>query len=199
MVEKDLSKVREEIKQRIKAEKEGRYIFLGKEGKLGFYVVGKCARCDGRLLCMDRNRVWDTRLFCENYLKWKYGMVSEKKCDSGEEYSAWFKKESTKMNDKKLDVFEQFDSLLAQMSEIFKKKNHDYAGEDPFSNFRQSEKIGIPAWKGCMVRLGDKWSRLCQLAKKGEAEVKDETFEDTCLDLAIYALILRMLRSGKEK
>ena len=100
--------------------------------------------------------------------------------------------------DKDLTVFEQFNSLLAQMSETFKKKNHDYAGEDPFSNFRQSEKIGIPAWKGCMVRLGDKWSRLCQLAMKGEAEIKDETFEDTCMDLAIYALILRMLKREKE-
>ena len=94
-------------------------------------------------------------------------------------------------------VFKQFGSLLTQMSETFKKKNSDYAGEDPFSNFRQSERIGIPAWKGCLVRIGDKYSRLCQLAKKGEAEVKDETFEDTCMDLAIYALILRMLKEGK--
>lgn len=112
---------------------------------------------------------------------------------------AEIKKTHDKMMDKSESaiVFEQFNSLLAQMSEIFKKKNHDYSGDDPFSNFKQSERIGIPAWKGCLIRLFDKFSRLCQLAKKGTMEVKNETFEDTCMDMAVYSLILILLRREK--
>ena len=62
--------------------------------------------------------------------------------------------------------------------------------------------MGIPAWKGCLVRLSDKFSRLCSFAKKEQYEVKDESIEDTLKDLAVYALIAVILyreRIKKEK
>jgi hypothetical protein len=37
--------------------------------------------------------------------------------------------------------------------------------------------------------LGDKWSRLTTFAKKGLLQVKDESVEDTFLDMAIYSLL----------
>ena len=37
--------------------------------------------------------------------------------------------------------------------------------------------------------MGDKYSRLTEFAKKGEFKVDDESFKDTCLDLANYALL----------
>jgi hypothetical protein len=47
----------------------------------------------------------------------------------------------------------------------------------------------VPAWKGVLIRLGDKWSRLTTFAKKGLLAVKDESVEDTFLDMAIYSLL----------
>ncbi|MCK9370850.1 hypothetical protein M0R04_13150 [Candidatus Dojkabacteria bacterium] len=87
----------------------------------------------------------------------------------------------------------RFYKLLDKIKDIHDKKSHDYATEDPFSNFRQCEKFGIPAWKGPMVRMSDKWSRLVNLSTK-EAKVEDERFEDTLMDLSIYALICILLR-----
>ena len=94
----------------------------------------------------------------------------------------------------------RFPFILLEMMELHSSKSNDYAtDESPFSNIELCERAGVPAWKGVVIRLGDKYSRLCQLARKGEAEVKDETFEDTCLDLAVYALILRMLKGEKNE
>jgi len=92
----------------------------------------------------------------------------------------------------------RFKEILAEMNRIHEAKDHDYAGDVPFSNFRKSESFGVPAWKGAMVRMSDKWSRLCTLATK-DAMVKDEKFEDTLLDLANYALIIYILREEEAK
>jgi hypothetical protein len=93
----------------------------------------------------------------------------------------------------------RFYDLLNQMAELHSKKNHDYAGEDPLSNFRISEKIGIPAWKGALIRLSDKISRIWTFAKKERLEVSDETFMDTLMDLAVYALIIILLYEDTRK
>lgn len=96
-----------------------------------------------------------------------------------------------------------FYKLLEKMKEIHSDKNHDYSGEnDPFKNFKMSEIMGIPAWKGCLVRISDKFSRLCSFANKEEYKVKDENIKDTLMDLAIYSLICSILydenlRKGK--
>jgi hypothetical protein len=87
-----------------------------------------------------------------------------------------------------------FYKLIEELKEIHSSKNHDYAGEgDPFRNFKLSENIGIPAWKGCLIRISDKFSRLCSFANKEEFKVKDESVEDTLKDLAVYSLICLIL------
>ena len=87
-----------------------------------------------------------------------------------------------------------FYKLIDELKEIHSLKNHDYAGvEDPLKNFRMCEDIGVPSWKGCLIRISDKFSRLCSFAKKEEYKVKDENIEDTLKDLAIYALICIIL------
>ncbi len=93
-----------------------------------------------------------------------------------------------------------FYKLLKKMGEIHDKKNHDYSEgqKDPFSNFRMCEAFGIPAWKGCLVRISDKYSRIVQLSTK-KAEVKDESIEDTLMDLSCYALICIILRRELKK
>ena len=80
-----------------------------------------------------------------------------------------------------------------EIKELHDKKNTDYAvDKDPFSNFRECEKIGIPAYKGIMVRMSDKWSRLCNLISK-DSEGNYESIEDTFKDLAVYSLIAYLM------
>ena len=95
----------------------------------------------------------------------------------------------------------EFYKLLEELAQLHSDKNHDYAGEDPLSNFFLSEKMGIPAWKGCLVRMSDKISRLWSFARKGAYKVQDEKVEDTLMDLAVYAIIAILLfkRGGDKK
>jgi len=96
-----------------------------------------------------------------------------------------------------------FYEILKQMEDIHSRKNADYTGEgDPLSNLRMCEDAGIPAWKGVIVRLGDKYARLNTFAKKESYQVKDESVEDTFLDNAVYSilgLILYRESHGKEE
>ena len=97
----------------------------------------------------------------------------------------------------------RFNEIIEEMKEIHDAKRHDYASdEDRFSNLTISEKMGIPAWKGCLVRISDKYSRLEEFTKKEELKVKDESITDTLNDMANYAIICRVLyerslKSGK--
>ena len=89
---------------------------------------------------------------------------------------------------------ERFYQLLEDMKKTHDAKRHDYASvEDVFANFRTCEMAGIPAWKGCCVRIGDKFSRIMGFAKKEKLKVKDESIKDTLVDMANYALIALIL------
>ena len=95
-----------------------------------------------------------------------------------------------------------FNSLLTEMAELHARKDGDYAGSKPLSNFDASESFGIPAYKGVLIRMSDKWSRITTLLKNenlmdyqaNDPLVKDETIEDTLMDLAVYSLITIILR-----
>lgn len=81
--------------------------------------------------------------------------------------------------------------ILKQAAEIISAKRCDYSGEeDPYANFRMSAFVGVEPWRGVMVRMLDKLSRLKNITEAGEAKVKDEAVEDTICDLVNYALIL---------
>lgn len=81
------------------------------------------------------------------------------------------------------------------MAEIHSIKNQDYANSesDPFRNFKMSELVGVSPWRGCLIRLGDKFIRINNLANKENPAVKTESIQDTLMDLSIYALITRIL------
>jgi hypothetical protein len=82
----------------------------------------------------------------------------------------------------------KFYELIAEICELHARKNSDYArDDDPLSNFRQCEQFGIPAWQGALVRMGDKWSRICELAKGKTPQ--NESLRDSLIDLAVYSLI----------
>ena len=87
-----------------------------------------------------------------------------------------------------------FYKYLGKMALIHALKNMDYGDGDPLGNFKFSEEItGIPAWKGALVRLTDKWGRIKSLLKKEKAYIQDETLEDTLLDNAVYSLLVLAL------
>jgi hypothetical protein len=93
-----------------------------------------------------------------------------------------------------------FENLHKQMIEIQNKKSSDYTGgRDPHWNFSKSLNAGIPVWKGILLRLQDKISRLESFATKDKFEVSDESFEDTCIDLANYALLMAVAKKWEEK
>jgi hypothetical protein len=91
-----------------------------------------------------------------------------------------------------------FYELIEEIKEIHSNKNKDYAGDNPLSNFMMCERMGIPAWKGVLIRISDKFSRLCSFANTEEFKVKDESVEDTLKDLAVYSLICLILFKEKK-
>lgn len=86
-----------------------------------------------------------------------------------------------------------FSEVLGKMQSIHDAKNNDYSPEGQFGNFAESEKVGVPPWKGAFVRLQDKYTRACNLIRGKEQQVKDEKLEDTLLDMANYAVIILCL------
>lgn len=92
----------------------------------------------------------------------------------------------------------QFHTILEQIKKIHESKDHDYAGEEYLSNLKGSERLGIPAWKGTLIRMEDKMARLENFAKQGTLEVKDESIEDTFLDMACYAVLALILYRNRK-
>lgn len=86
----------------------------------------------------------------------------------------------------------RFADKLFKMWELHCKKGNDYgSGEDFLANLRASERFGIPAWIGALVRANDKIIRL-ENAAKG-VELANESVEDGFMDLACYALLALIL------
>ena len=89
--------------------------------------------------------------------------------------------------------------VFDELWDLHKAKDADYAGNEPLSNFQICEQFGIPAWKGAAIRMADKWSRFISLMRKDGSEVKGKTIDDTLKDLAVYAVIVKVLREEAER
>lgn len=82
----------------------------------------------------------------------------------------------------------RFLALCDEMKTVHRKKGADYGSdEDIFENIRRSERIGIPASKGCWMRASDKVGRLDKFFS-GKALVNESAI-DSLVDLANYCLI----------
>ena len=102
----------------------------------------------------------------------------------------------------KEEFFKFLENTYAKCVETSRKKNADYAGDsDPFANFRLVEMLGICSVEtGILVRMTDKMARITNLLKDGKTnQVKDETVDDTVLDLSVYSVILMAWRKQKGK
>jgi len=90
----------------------------------------------------------------------------------------------------------KFHALLDTMRKMHIDKSAGYAGTDnpdPLANFRECERFGVSAFKGCMVRLSDKFIRATNLIRDSANERVGEKITDTLLDLASYSLIAIIL------
>ena len=95
-----------------------------------------------------------------------------------------------------------FHELLEKMREIHNAKNADYGDGKQLGNFMEAEGFGVSAFRGILIRISDKYSRIKSLCKREgmEGEVKDESIEDTLLDMAIYSVLaIIMLREQRER
>lgn len=83
--------------------------------------------------------------------------------------------------------------LLDRMKALHSSKSRDYGSEhDPLANIRNGALfVGIEPWKGAMVRLSDKVTRLATFNRTGRLE--HEGVEDNLMDLASYALLSLLL------
>jgi hypothetical protein len=89
-----------------------------------------------------------------------------------------------------------FLKALDELRELHLSKGHDYAdAEDPLRNYVVSaEAGGVEPWRGAFIRLAEKFHRLSNLLRKGEPP-NHESLDDTFMDLAAMALIVRSLRA----
>lgn len=86
----------------------------------------------------------------------------------------------------------KFDALIAEIQKLHDSKNSDYADDrDPLSNLRRAQALGVEPWRGVLVRLTDKWSRIEQLASGKIA--KHESLRDSLVDNAVYSLLAILL------
>jgi hypothetical protein len=97
---------------------------------------------------------------------------------------------------------QKFFDLCDALKDMHRRKSRDYgcpSGEDPLANIRNGAKfVGIPSWKGAMVRLSDKVTRLAAYNATGRLE--NESLEDNLFDLASYSLLALLLhREEKAK
>ena len=80
----------------------------------------------------------------------------------------------------------QFTNEAKQCVELYSRKNYDYGN----SFDKGMDNIGIAYGVG---RIYDKMNRLITLTKK-EAQVKDESIDDTLRDLACYSMMMLAYR-----
>ena len=85
----------------------------------------------------------------------------------------------------------EFEKITTQMFETYKKKNADYGSsfDDLFDEFGMTS---------ALIRMKDKYNRLKSITEKKDIQVKDESVEDTLLDLANYC-ILTVLKLRRDR
>ena len=76
--------------------------------------------------------------------------------------------------------------------ELHDQKQQDYGKEgDPFANIRRVERMKIPAWVGCVIRMADKMARLEvaveQYLTTGEVKLANEGVLDSFDDMGVYS------------
>lgn len=83
-----------------------------------------------------------------------------------------------------MDRIERHLEMVTALNKLYAEKNHDYG-----NSFGETyQKLGIIS---ALTRISDKYNRLVSLVTKPEEErkVKDESIQDTLLDLSNYCIM----------
>lgn len=90
-----------------------------------------------------------------------------------------------------------FDNMVAEMRKVMLGKGDDYANEDRLSNFRLAGNIcGVTPELNCLNLIATKVARLGVLLQGKEP--KNESVQDSILDLSNYAVLLNMIIVDKQ-
>lgn len=84
-----------------------------------------------------------------------------------------------------IDEIARYRMFADQLVQTYEKKNKDYGNSFSIS----VNKYGIIA---ALTRISDKFNRLENLILTKEQHVKDESLQDTLLDLASYCIMTAM-------
>lgn len=94
---------------------------------------------------------------------------------------------------------EVFNIIVTQMEDVMFKKGNDYANKDRLSNFKLAGTIaGGTAETNCLNMIATKVARLGVLLN-ADTIPNNESIDDSILDLANYAVLLRMIRVDREE
>ena len=86
-----------------------------------------------------------------------------------------------------------FDEYINKMRDVLLNKGDDYANADRLSNFKMAGLIaGGNAQLNCLNLIATKVARLGVLLNSSD-EPKNESINDSIMDLANYALLLAMI------
>ena len=90
------------------------------------------------------------------------------------------------------EFMEEYKKIVTETMELCVKKNKDYGSsvQDTF------EKFGDISY---LVRITDKYNRICSLLQNGKAEVEDESCSDSIRDMGNYLFLWLASRNLKEK
>lgn len=92
-----------------------------------------------------------------------------------------------------------FEEMTQKMKQILLSKGDDYANTDRLSNFKLAGEIsGLNAELNCLSLISTKVARLGVLLGSGKTP-KNESIQDSVLDLANYAILLSMILEDENK
>lgn len=85
-----------------------------------------------------------------------------------------------------------YNSIISQMSKTYEAKNADY-GDSVGATYNKFGDVSF------LTRITDKYNRILSLSNKGECgQVKDESLNDTILDMANYCILWLVERKAKK-
>ena len=101
------------------------------------------------------------------------------------------------------DLIKELKEICDDLKKTAVDKGHDYSGDDgdTFKNIRMAARLGIVDNdnQSCLVRLGDKFSRLIQLTGKENTQKVDESIYDTTKDMMLYTFYNYLIWKYKEQ
>jgi len=94
---------------------------------------------------------------------------------------------------KKIQI-ETFENFVAKQREILLSKGDDYANTDRLSNFKTAGQIcGLTPAQHCLAMIATKIARLGVLLTPSANPAKNESIQDSVVDLGNYAALLNMI------